>query len=1194
MRRVVVALTAALLVGRSAQADDAAFQFSASNNPTGSWSYGWAASPGASFQPFSTKTTLANGLSRWSAANGASLGLACNGAYEPGHTYLYGHLSARTGSGGAATVLRWTAPSAGNWHVRASFLSENGYFSTPPGPLSINGTQAGAHFGTSVAVGDVNGDGFADVVVGQSNWSNGQTNEGRVLLYLGGPSGWIASPAWTVESDFANALSGFAVAIGDFDGDGYGDIAVAQPGRGGGTVSLYRGTSGLPQFANSVVAGIAGSFGQSCAMGDFNSDGKADLVVGVSDAAKVYVYRGNASFLLTSPTVITQATTSFGTSVTNAGDVNGDGYPDLLVGAQFGGADENGYLYLYLGYASGVTTTAWWSQQGPLTGARLGLAVAGIGDIDHDGYADFIAGAPGGSGQPGCRVRLYRGAPDGPVFPPTDIAGASNALLGAALASVGDANGDGYLDFVAAAPGYSNGQSNEGSAQLFLGGPGGTITPGYLFESNQVDAAGLPGVSMASGDVNGDGAMDFVLGMRLYDGSVTDGGRATLVMNAGPAPLPRSKVDLRLLVGGVAIARDSIVTTSNRDTVTLGADLALAAGATVDLEVTDLDPTTSGDLTSIDASIEPTVAPTGPVGPVFALAGQRFVPVQGVHAFDALAYDPAAKKFASDGHLYDACGNLLSAGPDGQGIAWDSVTRKFWNVSFDAGNQQWVVAYWDTTLSTSTPVFTIPRVLTVPGTGADTLEDARGIAVDSNTVYIVDAGPAGLVPNANAWFKFTRTGTPLASLKGAGFAVNLFKDIVDDIVYAPFSSPTNPGKLLVAVEHIGIVVLGANGAMVDTFTWRAQNVADADRPHAFAGLAIDPGSGDLYLGDNDRTLAQHWIRLTDQGVTSYLVGDGNPMVLEYPAGTNCTMPSLWEPLPPASTTCPQSPFIFGVAYRTADERVYAIDYGNGDLWKFDPRTGRGSRVGATNLLSVRGLAYDISRDRLYGNQQLGGTCQLWSIDPRTAVPTRFPQVTPYPMDDIGFEPNGGVIYSVSGGKLIRIDRDTGAATIVGPTRAARGLDYDPVRGALLALSASDSLWSINPSTGTASLISLLPSSPGWEGLAVVTVGPAGVTAVAPPVAQTDVALALAASPIPFLDRARLTFALGAPLRVRLEVFDVSGRLIRRLGDGPFAAGAHSIEWDGRDAGGSPVSAGVYFARLAEGKRAVTTRIVRLR
>src|SRR5207249_1731650 len=104
--------------------------------------------------------------------------------------------------------------------------SASGLASTPA--WTAESDQASADFGASVAsAGDVNGDGFADVIIGAHLYDNGQSNEGRAFVYLGSASGLASTPAWTAESNQANADFGASVAAaGDVNGDGFGDVIV--------------------------------------------------------------------------------------------------------------------------------------------------------------------------------------------------------------------------------------------------------------------------------------------------------------------------------------------------------------------------------------------------------------------------------------------------------------------------------------------------------------------------------------------------------------------------------------------------------------------------------------------------------------------------------------------------------------------------------------------------------------------------------------------------------------------------------------------------------------------------------------------------------------------------------------------------------------------------------------------------------
>ena len=1193
------------LLTRAAFADDAVFQFQNNTNPAGNWSYGYSPGPGMGFNLFTTETNLGGGLNRWSAPNGASLSMACSPVVnEPGVTMVGSVLSARLAANPNQTVLRWTAPSNDTWHVRARFTSEAGYLGAS-GASSANGTQANQRLGWAVAVGDVNGDGYGDVVAGTNVWSNSQVNEGQIELFLGGANGISPSPAWSYEPNVVDQYAGMSVAVADFDRDGYADIAEGEPGTGAvpGNVRIFKGSSTFPALSSTRSGSSAWQFGTALATGDFNGDGYPDLAVGLPGANAVEVaYGGSTGLGAFGPMIHSPDPGSnfFGQSLASTGDVNGDGKDDLIVGAQ-AYSSYLGRAYVFMGSSGGVSVTPSWTFTGLIANGELGFAVSSAGDENHDGYADVLVGAPyeSSGGTNAGAVRLFRGSSTGlSTSPVWTWFGAPNSNAGMALSPAGDVDGDGYADFLIGAPGYTHPEVNEGEAFLYLGGSGATPTLHSTFEMNQANAH--CGRALASGDVNGDLTPDLVVVATDYKaGSTASAGRILMEMGAGPPRPPFARTVLRLYADAVMIAQDTLNTATGRDTVTLEATVAENAGHTIDIEVGDNGGLLPYEAVGIDASIETNATPANPLGPVITLGTSRFASILGPPAFEAAAFDPIHRYLASNGHLYDVCGNLHSAGPDGPGIAWDMVTQKFWNISFDAGNQRWMVASWDTATATFTTVFNIPRVLTVPVTGADTLEDARGIAVDSSYVYVVDAGPDGLVPRANAWFKFTRAGQAVASLKGSSFAANSSYDIVDDIVYCPFASPTEPGRFLVAVQHTGILVLDANGAMRDTAYWRSQGLPGVNAPRAVAGIAIDPVSGDLFVEDNDRGLTRRWVRLPD-GPTTYLFGDNDPIMLELPV-TECTASSalFQDPIEPSSMYCPQTPFCFGVAFRTADMRGYTVDYSTGTLWKFDPRGGRGTRVGETGLQGVWGLAYDASRDRLYGAQNVTGT-QIWSINPRTAVATALPQLTPYSVTDIGFEPNSGLIYAVSGGgstaRLISIDRDTGAATVVGPTHDVRGLDYDPVRGALVGITYDDSLFSINPGTGAASLITRLPWTMGWEGLAVGLVGVAGSTDV--PLAQggarMGTPLALAVAPQPSHASASLTFALFENARVRLDIYDVSGRHVRRVVDGAFTPGAHTLAWDGRVDSGEAAAAGIYFVRLEAGGRNVTARVVRIR
>ncbi|MFO0604731.1 MAG: FG-GAP-like repeat-containing protein [Polyangiales bacterium] len=245
---------------------------------------------------------------------------------------------------------------------------------------------------------------------------------------------------------------------------------------------------------------------------DVNGDGLDDLAVAAPNASagagRVDVFLGSGSGLSTSVhrSLTGAAGAAFGTRVSSAGDVNGDGFGDLVVGAP-GAASGNGTVSLYLGGASGLSATASFTATGT-AGAALGTTVAGLGDVDLDGYGDLAAGAPGANANEGL-ARWYRGAATVTSLTAATLTGSggANAQFGLTLAGVGDFNGDGFADLLVGEPDYNGGQgrlhSFRGSATGLPATATARVDGGTVGDRFTIGLAG-------AGDVNADGYSDAV------------------------------------------------------------------------------------------------------------------------------------------------------------------------------------------------------------------------------------------------------------------------------------------------------------------------------------------------------------------------------------------------------------------------------------------------------------------------------------------------------------------------------------------------------------------------------------------------------------------------------------------------------------------------------------------------------------
>ncbi|MCA9323075.1 MAG: FG-GAP repeat protein, partial [Planctomycetes bacterium] len=463
----------------------------------------------------------------------------------------------------------------------------------------IEGGQSGDAMGAAVAgLGDVDGDGVADILVGLPGADGGGVDAGQARVYSGATAGLLRSVDGLAAGDrFGTTVA----ALGDLDGDGVAEYAVSAPYSDGltglsdvGEVWIFSGSNGA------LMTRLSGAqsnddFGRSMAdVGDLDGDGIPDFVIGVpgfdfmgGDVGEVCLYSGASRTRINLVIRGSAPNDEFGHSVAGLGDVDGDLVPDLIVGAHLGDGTSPFSNVGYVRIVSGVDGSTIDTIVGAQPIGLFGSAVARAGDLDADGVEDFIVAARlhDANGVDSGRVFIYSGATrinlhmvDGEVAGDqlgTSIAGnfdfdgdgtpdyamgsstsdhastnagrvlihsgADHLLLlaidgaepgarsGAALSLAGDLDGDGLGELVIGAPEEDDLLSiDTGRVRVYS-----LRDPSVIIHHDGVNADDRLGERFdVLGDLNGDGAQDYIVSARLADVSFANAGAVHIVSGA--------------------------------------------------------------------------------------------------------------------------------------------------------------------------------------------------------------------------------------------------------------------------------------------------------------------------------------------------------------------------------------------------------------------------------------------------------------------------------------------------------------------------------------------------------------------------------------------------------------------------------------------------------------------------------------
>lgn len=384
---------------------------------------------------------------------------------------------------------------------------------------------------------DYNGDGYADLAVGVETSDVYNTNAGGARMFFGGPGEQMDEVAdGMMPNRLSNSFAGRILEhAGDLNGDGYADLLLSVPATSqnsdsrvlvsfGGPGEFFSGVTTTEFLPKATGDGLGAAVGS---LGDVNGDGYGDMFISsfvYNTSTTVEVFFGQPAIGIDTEadgTLKINATTMLAAS--SAGDFNGDGFSDLILGDLNAGLSTGAARIFYGGEGISFDTTVDGEILGDEEFRMFANAVTPAGDVNADGYADLMIARShvGSMSEPGT-VTLALGTPGSFSSASKMVltAGQEEDEFGRVAEGPGDIDGDGIDDLIIAAD-HSHG--GEGRLYVFLGREGSSIgAEPSLTIAGAIGPEGNLGEVFSSGDYNGDGLIDLAIGFRAAasDGKV--------------------------------------------------------------------------------------------------------------------------------------------------------------------------------------------------------------------------------------------------------------------------------------------------------------------------------------------------------------------------------------------------------------------------------------------------------------------------------------------------------------------------------------------------------------------------------------------------------------------------------------------------------------------------------------------------